>query len=52
MENNEEDPLIGSYILKEYKILEKIGEGSFGKVYVASFSNTNDLFAVKLVIIS
>ena len=49
MEGNHEDRLLGRYIFKDYKIKRKIGEGSFGKVYVASNTKTGELFAVKLV---
>jgi calcium-dependent protein kinase len=36
-------------ISKSYKILEKIGEGSFGKVYKVIYILTNQLRAMKLV---
>ena len=44
------DRLIDRYIFKEYRIKKKLGEGSFGKVYIASNIKTNELYAIKLVI--
>jgi serine/threonine protein kinase len=49
MDVSHEDRLIGRYIFKEYRIKKKLGEGSFGKVYVASNIKTSELFAIKLV---
>ena len=40
---------IGKIIFKNFKIKKKIGEGSFGKVYIVSNIKTNELFAAKLV---
>ena len=52
MEQCKEEHLVNHYILKEYLITKKLDEGSFGKIYIASFSKTGELFAVKLVITS
>ena len=49
MEGNNEDQLIGRCIFKDFKIKRKLGEGSFGKVYVSSNIKTGELFAAKLV---
>ena len=40
---------IGKIIFKNFIIKKKIGEGSFGKVYIVSNIKTNELFAAKLV---
>ena len=49
MELTHKDKYIGRIIFKSYKIKKKLGEGSFGKVYVVSSLKTNELFAAKLV---
>ena len=43
------DKLIGKMIFKNFKLKKKIGEGSFGKVYMIANSKTGDMFAAKLV---
>ena len=47
--NNEKDKLLGKIIFNSFKIKKKLGEGSFGKVYVISNLKTKELFAAKLV---
>ena len=49
MKTNEKDKLLGKIIFNTYKIKKKLGEGSFGKVYVISNLKTKELFAAKLV---
>ena len=49
MEMTHKDKFIGKIIFKSYKIKKKLGEGSFGKVYIVSSLKTNELFAAKLV---
>ena len=42
------DPLIDRIILNKYKILQKIGKGSFGNIYLSKESNVNEYYAIKL----
>jgi len=49
MEEDEEDNLINHLILNEYQIKKKLGEGTFGKVYIASNTKTGEKFAAKIV---
>jgi len=49
MEVNHKDHFIGKIIFKSYLIKKKLGEGSFGKVYVIVNVKTNELFAAKFV---
>ena len=49
MEVTHKDPFIGKKIYKSYLIKKKLGEGSFGKVYVIANVKTNELFAAKFV---
>ena len=41
-----DDPMIGKLIFDRYKIIKRLGAGSFGSIYSAKFGNQN--FAVKL----
>ena len=43
------DKFIGKIIFNSYKIKKKLGEGSFGKVYIISNISTKELYAAKLV---
>ena len=43
------DKYIGKIVLNSYKIKSKLGEGSFGKVYIVSNIKTKELYAAKLV---
>jgi len=49
MENSHQDRLIGKIIFKHYKLRKKIGEGSFGKIYIASDTNSKEEYAIKMV---
>ena len=49
MEEDEEENLINHLILNEYRITKKLGEGTFGKVYIASNTKTGEKFAAKIV---
>ena len=41
--------LIGHYLLEDYKIKKKLGEGAFGEVYIVTNTSTREHFASKLV---
>ena len=43
-----DDPLIGQNLFKNYKILKKIGKGSFGNIYLSNDIFTNDYYAIKI----
>ena len=43
--NSNKDPLLNKIFFSKYKTIKKLGEGSFGKVYKASYNN--ELFAIK-----
>ena len=49
MDNRGEDRYIGKILFKHYKLKKKIGEGSFGKIYIAIHINTKEEYAIKLV---
>ena len=42
-----EDELIDKIVFKKYKILKKIGKGSFGLVYLCQNISTKENYAVK-----
>ena len=49
MTDKHDDKLIGKIIFKHFKIVKKIGEGSFGEIYIAVHTETKEQFAVKFV---
>ena len=40
------DPMIGQLVFDRYKLIKKLGEGSFGSIYMAEYNN--QYFAIKL----
>ena len=53
MESSKEkkkDELEGKLFFNKYKPVNKLGEGSFGKIYSAENINTHQKFALKMVI--
>jgi len=49
MSDKNEDQLIGKILFKHYKLKKKIGEGSFGRIYVGINIDTKEEYAIKLV---
>lgn len=47
-EESEQDEFIGQIIFNKYKLLKKIGEGTFGSIYEAQSIDNNKLYAIKL----
>ena len=43
------DDLIGKILFKHYKLKKKIGEGSFGRIYIGINTDTKEEYAIKLV---
>jgi serine/threonine protein kinase len=49
MSDKNEDQLIGKILFKHYKLKKKIGEGSFGRIYIGVNTDTKEEYAIKLV---
>jgi len=49
MDDRHEDRLLGKILFKHYKLKKKIGEGSFGKIYIGVHTDTKEEYAIKLV---
>jgi serine/threonine protein kinase len=47
--NDKHDDLLGKILFKNYKIKKKIGEGSFGRIYIGVNTDTKEEYAIKLV---
>ena len=44
----EQDILIGKKVFNKYKIIRKLGQGSFGSIYESQSTYSNKLYAIKL----
>ena len=49
MSDKHDDQVIGKILFKHYKLKKKIGEGSFGRIYVGVNIDTKEEYAIKLV---
>ena len=49
MDDRHEERYLGKILFKHYKLKKKIGEGSFGKIYIAIHIDTKEEYAIKLV---
>ena len=49
MDERREDKNLGRILFKHYKLKKKIGEGSFGRIYVGVNIDTKEEYAIKLV---
>ena len=49
MSDKHDNQLIGKILFKHYKLKKKIGEGSFGRIYVGVNIDTKEEYAIKLV---
>jgi serine/threonine protein kinase len=49
MDDRHEDRLLGKILFKHYKLKKKIGEGSFGKIYIGVHTESKEEYAIKLV---
>ena len=45
---SEEDIFLGKTIFNKYKLIRKLGQGSFGSIYQAQSKYSNKYYAVKL----
>ena len=48
IDQDEEDLFIGETVFNEYKLLKKIGQGSFGSIYEAESLTSKKFYAIKL----
>ena len=49
MDDRHEDRLLGKILFKHFRLKKKIGEGSFGKIYIGIDINSKEEYAIKLV---
>ena len=49
MDERRKDKNLGRILFKHYKLKKKIGEGSFGQIYIAIHIETKEEYAVKIV---
>jgi serine/threonine protein kinase len=49
MSDRQDEQLIGKILFKHYKLKKKIGEGSFGRIYIGINIDTKEEYAIKLV---
>ena len=45
---DEKDIFIGKTVFNKYKLIRKLGQGSFGSIYESQSMNSNKLYAIKL----
>ena len=48
LEDLKPDPLINKIIFNKYTIIQKIGKGSFGNIYLSKDNYTNNFYAIKI----
>ena len=50
MDDRHEDRLLGKILFKHFRLKKKIGEGSFGKIYIGiDINKKEEEYAIKLV---
>ena len=49
MAERREDKYLGKILFKHYKLKKKIGEGSFGQIYIEIHIETKEEYEIKLV---
>ncbi len=49
MDDRHEDRYLGKILFKHYKLKKKIGDGYFGKKYIAIHIETKKEYAIKII---